>query len=83
LACRAGPRLDRWLACRTGDQLAATFVLLVEQEGRDGAHWLLSARAVLCDSYSRDWIDGFVGGEEPSADWRVREMWKVRRVTPG
>jgi hypothetical protein len=75
-----GPRLDRRLAGRTGDQLAATFVLLVEEEGRDGAHWLLSARRVLCDAFSRERIDGFVGGEGPDGGWRVREVW---RVAPG
>jgi hypothetical protein len=28
-SCLGGLRLDRWLAGRTGDQLSATFVLLV------------------------------------------------------
>ena len=58
-----GPRLDRWLQRRPADLIAPSLVLLVEQEGRAGAHWLLSARGVLCDSYTNgQWVAGFPGG---------------------
>jgi hypothetical protein len=65
-----GPTLDRWLRRRTGDQLAATFVLLVETPARDGAHWLPSARGVLCDSFTQEWTADFPGGEGPDGGWR-------------
>jgi hypothetical protein len=74
----SGPRLDRWLRDRPADLIAPSLVLLVEQEGRTGAHWLAVARGVLCDSYTGgEWVTGFPGGEGPSADWRVREAWRV------
>jgi hypothetical protein len=76
-----GPRLDRWLQRRPADLIAPSLLLLVEQERRAGAHWLLSARGVVCDSYTGgEWVSGFPGGDGPDGGWRMREVW---RVTPG
>ena len=72
-----GPRHDRWLAGRIGDQLAATFVLLVETAGGQGARLVLSARGVFSDNYTNgQWVSGFPGGG-PDGGWRLREVWRV------
>jgi hypothetical protein len=33
----------------------------------------------MIDSYTREWITGFPGGDGPDGGWRMREVW---RVTP-
>ena len=66
---------------RPSDLISPSLVLLVEQEGRAGAHWLLSARGVLCDSYTNgQWVAGFPGGDGPDGGWRMREVWRVTPV---
>jgi hypothetical protein len=76
-----GPRLSHWLADRPAGLISPTLLLLVEQEGRDGAHWLAVAWGVPCDSYTGgEWVAGFPGGDGPDGDWGLREVWRVGAV---
>jgi hypothetical protein len=67
-----GPRLDRWLALRPGYLLSQRLVLLVEERGRPGAHWVAVAGLVGADSFTEAWVgvDGLNGATRV-----VREAW--------
>jgi hypothetical protein len=72
-----GPRLDRWLANRPGDLLAQRLVLLAEEHGREGAHWVVVAGLVATHSLTEGaWIEA----DDLNREWRIKQVWTLTRA---